>query len=47
MVTAKALNGNGGATWSYTHTMNVRGTYHFQVRLAGTPTSMNRQIERD
>jgi hypothetical protein len=47
MVTAKALNGNGGATWSYTYTMNVRGTYHFQVRLAGTPTTMNRQIERD
>ena len=47
MVTAKALDGNGGATWSYTYTMNVRGTYHIQVRLAGHPAAESHQLEKD
>ena len=46
-LTAKALNEVGGATWSYTYTMNVRGTYHFQVRLAGHPVETEHQVERD
>jgi hypothetical protein len=46
-LTATALDGSGGATWSWTYTMNLRGTYHFQVRLMGTATEMDRQIERD
>ena len=49
-ITAGALNGNGGATWSYSYTMNVRGTYHFQVRLAPTTSESSdthRQMVRD
>jgi hypothetical protein len=47
MVTARALNGAGGATWKYSYTMNVRGTYHFQVRPVPVPVSTMHMTERD
>jgi hypothetical protein len=47
MVTAKSVNDLGVATWSYTYTMNVRGTYHFQVRLTGHPAAESHQLEKD
>jgi hypothetical protein len=34
-LTAKSLNGKGGATWSYTYKASKRGTYRFQVRYSG------------
>jgi hypothetical protein len=47
MVTARSLNSTGGAVWSYTYTMNVRGTYHFQVRPVVAPVTTNNHVERD
>ncbi len=50
MVTTTALNGTGGATWSYTYTMSMRGIYHFRVRFAApapVETDMHSQMERD
>lgn len=46
-VTAKALNRAAGATWVYTYTRTMRGTYHFQIRPVVAPTDTSHQIERD
>jgi hypothetical protein len=32
-LTARALDGNGGATWSYSYTAQSHGSYRFQVRF--------------
>jgi hypothetical protein len=45
-VTAKSLNSTGAAVWSYTYTMHLRGTYHFQIRPVA-PVTTNNHVERD
>jgi hypothetical protein len=46
-LTAGVLDGNGGATWTYTYPAKTRGTYRFQVRFNGMASTTLRRPASD